>query len=230
MISNVINERQITKHFCKVITLVSVLMCVLMIGSISIALNNSEFANIKEGKLENYQLVAGKELDVYVTTYKGLRIIYTDNEVDILPRVKSYIRKLPKNMLVNIDEIKMIPFSNTQNIAGTTKGKSIILYNFSKYNRTTQKNIIYHEIAHTWANKLMENDLLDKEYTDYRECVTKDNNYVSEYARDFANENNGKISEDFADAVAFYIMNKTRFTENYPSRAEYFERLFKIEL
>ena len=184
----------------------------------------------KKGKLENYELVSGKKLNVYVTTIKDIRVIYTDKEKSTTSKLKNYLNKLPKNMLKNINEFKMIPFSNTQNIAGTTRETTIILYNFNKYNATTQKNILYHEIAHTWANKLMDKKYIDYDYTDYKTIVEKDNNYVSSYARDFAKQNKGKLSEDFADAIAFHFMNPTKFKKQYPNRTNYFKKLLEIEL
>ena len=179
----------------------------------------------KNGKLTNYELVAGKDLNVYIKTIKKVKVIYTDKERSVVSKLNTYLDKLPENMLVNLDEIKLIPYSNTQNIAGTTKDKTILLYNYSKYSDSTKKNIIYHEIAHTWANKLIDEKKIDYSYTTYKEIVDKDNNYVSNYAKDFANNNDGRLSEDFADAVAFYFMNQSKFKKQYPNRTEYFKRL-----
>ena len=179
----------------------------------------------KNGKLSNYELVAGKELNVYIKTIKNIKVIYTDKEKAVVSKLKTYMNKLPDKVLANLDEIKLIPYSNTQNIAGTTKNKTIILYNYSKYSDNTKKNIIYHEIAHTWANKLMDEKKIDYSYTAYKDVVEKDNNYVSNYAKDFADNNSGRLSEDFADAAAFYFMNQSQFKKQYPNRTEYFKKL-----
>ena len=184
----------------------------------------------KNGKLEDYELVLGKKLDVYITTLNNIKIIYTDREKAAINTLKAYIKKAPKNTLVNLKEIKMIPYSNNANIAGTTKDSVIILYNFSKYNTNTQKNIIYHEIAHTWAKSLMDNDVIDYSYTNYNEYVLKDNSYVSGYAKDFADGHDGRLSEDFADSIAFYIINQKSFKKQYPNRAEYIKELLKLSL
>ncbi len=184
----------------------------------------------KRGKLENYELVLGKNLNVYVTTIKDIKIIYTDKEKNTINILKSYINTAPKNLLVNVKEIKMIPYSNSSNIAGTTKDEIITLYNFSKYNANTQKNIIYHEIAHTWAKKLMDKKIIDYSYTKYNEFVSKDNNFVSGYAKDFADGHNGRLSEDFADSVAFYIINTSSFKKTYPNRAKYIKELLSFSL
>ncbi len=190
---------------------------------------NYYFSN-KSGKVEGYELVPGKVTNTYISTVKGIKIIYTDKEKSAFNKLKSNINKMPKNMLVNLKEIKMIPFSNTSNIAGTTKDNSITLYNFSKYTSNTQKNIIYHEIAHTWANKLMDKKIIDYSYSDYSEVVKKDDNFVSNYAKDFANDHQGKLSEDFADAVAFYIINQSKFKKSYPNRTAYIKQLLNAKL
>ncbi len=177
------------------------------------------------GKLDGYELVAWKKLNTYVTTANGITIIYTDKEKNAMSKLKNYISTLPEQMTENINLIKMIPYSNTSNIAGTTKDKTVTLYNFKKYDQTTQKNIIYHEIAHTWASKLMDKKLIDYSYTNYQEVVSKDNNFVSGYARNFASDNNGRLSEDFADSVAFYFINESAFSKSYPNRTEYIKSL-----
>lgn len=183
------------------------------------------FSN-KNGKVDNYVLVDGKDLNVFVTTYKNIQIVYTDKEKSALNKLKNYINNMPVKVISNLSQIKMIPYSNTKNIAGSTKDRNIILYNFSKYNTTTQKNIIFHEITHTWANKLMEEFIIDYDYTNYNNIVRKDNNYVSKYAEEFANDS-GRLSEDFADSVAFYLINQKSFKKNYPNRHEYITMLLK---
>jgi hypothetical protein len=128
-------------------------------------------------------------------------------------------------MISNVKEIKMVPYSNTSNIAGTSKNNSIILYNFGKYSETTRKNIIYHEIAHIWANSLMDSKVIDYDYSDYKEVVSKDKNFVSTYAKNFAHSNNGRVSEDFADSVAFFLINEKTFSKKYANRAAYIKGL-----
>ena len=202
-------------------------------GKVTISFRNSENKvksfnyNISDdkGKLEDYELVAGKKLNTYVTTVNGITIIYTDKETSALAKLKNYISELPTQMLENVNLIKMIPYSNTANIAGSTKDKTITLYNFKKYDSKTQMNIIYHELAHTWASKLMDKKILDYSYTNYKEVVSKDKNYVSGYARNFAFDNNGRLSEDFADSVAFYFINQTTFSKAYPNRTNYIKSL-----
>ena len=183
------------------------------------------FSN-KHGKLLNYELVAGKNLNVFVKTYNDIQIIYTDKERNTLKTLEKYIDAMPDKMKCDLKSIKMIPYSNTSNIAGSTKNGIITLYNFSKYDATTQKNIIFHETAHTWANKLMDKKVLDYDYTKFNEFVNKDNNFVSKYSKNFADSNNGRLSEDFADSVAFYLINSKSFKTKYPNRAEYIENLF----
>ncbi len=171
------------------------------------------FFSDKKGKLNDYELVAGKSLNTFVTTYKNIKIVYTDKESKALAKLKANIDKMPQKMLANLYSIKMIPYSNTSNIAGTTKDGQITLYNYSKYDNVTQKNIIFHETAHTFANSLIDKKIIDYDYTNYNEIVLKDNTYVSKY------------SKNFADAIAFYLINQKSFKKSYPARFEYIKNL-----
>lgn len=184
----------------------------------------------KKGKVENYELVKGKKLTTYITNVNNVKIIYSNKETSAAKKLVTYLKKLPKNLIENIDTITMIPYENTQKIAGITKNSSITLYKFGKYSSSTQKNILYHEIAHTWANKLMELKIIDYSYTNYSYFVNKDNNYVSTYSKKYITGKN-KYNEDFADSVAFFFMNQRSFRKKYPYRFEYINNLtkFKIE-
>lgn len=181
----------------------------------------------KNGKINGYELVNGKELNVFVTTFKGIQIIYTDNQSKEVEKLKEYIVLLPSNMIVNLKQILMIPYSNTAKIAGSTFNSRITLYNFAKYDEKTQKNIIFHEIAHTWANKMINDNELDNEYTGYKEYVVKDDNFISKYSENFSKDNSGVLSEDFADGIAFYFIDKESFKDKHPNRTEYFDTIIK---
>lgn len=183
----------------------------------------------KKGKVDDYELVEGKSLSTYISTYKNVKIIYTTQEKNAAKRLISYLKKLPKNVLQNVNIISMIPYENTSNIAGVTKENSITLYKFSQYSATTQKNIIYHEIAHTWATYLMQKKVIDYSYTDYSTFVKADNNFVSNYSKEYIEEK-GKYNEDFADSVAFYLMNQRSFKKKYPQRFVYINSLLKLKI
>ncbi len=177
------------------------------------------------GKLDNeYVLVNGKELESYVTTYNNIKIIYSSKEIEALKSLKENISKLPEKVISNVKTIKMVPYSTTTNIAGTTKDSNITLYNYKKYVDSTRKNIIYHEIAHTFASKLIDQKIMDYSYTNYAEAVLKDMNFVSNYSMNFT-KHNGKYSEDFADSFAFYFINKTSFKNKFANRSLYIESL-----
>ena len=150
-------------------------------------------------------------------------IIYTKKEKDSLGDLMRYLDNLPENILENVDTIKMIPYENSSNIAGVTKENMITLYKFSKYPEHTQKNIIIHEIAHTWANKLIAEERIDYLFTDYTNTITLDKNVVSHYARR-STEKTGRTSEDFAESVAFYFINPA-FSKIYPNRFAYIQSL-----
>ncbi|MBR6252784.1 MAG: hypothetical protein IKR04_02985 [Clostridia bacterium] len=181
-----------------------------------------------KGKINDYELVTGKDLNVYVTTYKGVQIVYTDTQEESMKSLKKYLDMMPAKMLVNLKQILMIPYSNTSCIAGSTKDTRITLYNFAKYDEKTQKNILFHEATHTYANKLIDEKKIDSEYTAYKKYVDADNNYVSSYSKEFYKSNNGKLSEDFADGFAFYLIDEAKFKEKYPNRTKYIENILKM--
>ena len=184
----------------------------------------SYYFSDKKGKVDGHELVEGKKLTTYVTTYNDIKIIYSNKEKNAAKRLITYLKKLPNTILENVDTITLTPYETTSNIAGVTKENCITLYKFSKYSTSTQKNVIYHEIAHTWANKLIEQKVIDYSYTDYSEIVKNDNNYVSTYSKSYIEEK-GKYNEDFADSVAFFFMNERSFKKKYPCTFEYINKL-----
>lgn len=186
------------------------------------------FFSDKKGKVEDFELVADKKLTTYITTYKNVKIIYSSKEKSASKKLISHLKKLPDNIIRNITSITLIPYDNTSNVAGTAKENNITLYNFSKYSTTTQKNIIYHEIAHIWARDLMDKKIIDYSYTDYSTSVENDHNFVSNYSKKHIEEKQ-KYNEDFAESVSFFFINKRSFKKEYPFRYEYIENLLKIK-
>lgn len=185
----------------------------------------------KQGRLKDYPLVDSQPVMLtYVKTLRNSLFLYSTKERTAFNQLKKYFEKLPKNFTINLKMLKMIPYNNTQNIAGTTKDDVTTLFNYNKYTIAEKKNILYHEIAHTWANKLMDKKIIDYSYTDYQEVVKKDGNYVSGYAENFANQHSFRVSEDFADGVAFYLIDQKKFIKKYPNRARYFKSLFEKEV
>lgn len=182
----------------------------------------------KKGKVDDYELVSEKNLTTYVTTYKRIKILYSDKEKSTSKKLVSYLKKLPSELLENINSITLIPYDNTSNVAGSAKENQITLYKFSKYSTSTQKNILYHEIAHIWANKLMEKKIIDYSYTNYSGVVNNDNNFVSNYSKSYIEEKE-KYNEDFAESVSFYFINKRTFKKEYPYRFKYIENLLKMK-
>ena len=162
-------------------------------------------------------------LKTYVKTIKGVKVIYTEKETDVLKDIEEIILSLPDKMLANTHEIKLVPFEHSSNAAGITRYDKITFYNVSKYTKATLKNIVIHEIAHTWAYELMKDKAIDYSYTDYKEVVKMDKRYPSNYAR--RNVEAGDYSEDFAESISFYFINKDSFTRKYNSRAQYIGNL-----
>ena len=150
---------------------------------------------------------------------------YQINCIDEKEIIVNLLKEIPDKMKNGINQIILYQNDNG-NIAGVTNDGIIELFDFSKYSKLTQKNILYHEVAHTWGRYLMNNKVLDYHYTEYQEYVRLDNNYISNYSKEYIIEKNN-YSEDFADSVAQYLINKEKFILKYPNRAKYIIQLLE---
>lgn len=178
-----------------------------------------------KGYLEGYNMEGlTKQHKTYIKTVKNIPIIYTSKDSKSIKKIEDIIKDLPEELLVNLKEIKLVPAKHESNAAGVTKYNKISFYNISKYSGTTLKNIVIHEITHTWAYELMKNKDIDYSYTKYQEYVNKDTKFPSKYAK--SNVDIGNYSEDFAESVSFYLINKKSFAKKYPARNEFIEELF----
>lgn len=171
----------------------------------------------KNGLVKDYMLENKK---TYVTTVDNVKIIYTSKDAKKIKIVKDVVTKMPAATKTNLTEITLLPVEHTSGAAGITVYDKITLYNLSSYTNSQIKNIVSHEIAHTWAYDLMKEKVLDYTYTDFNKAAQEDGNYVTKYSKTSA-------SEDFAESVSFYFMDAEDFEKNHPSRAEYIEGLLR---
>lgn len=174
----------------------------------------------EDGFVEDYEDEEIGNKDVYVTTYESVKFIYTEKDARSVEKVFDLLDNMPTQMKENLKEIKMVPSKTRGNVAGITKYDSITFYGLSSYRSETFKNIVYHEVAHTWAYELIRIKVLDFNYSEYSDLVSEDNNYVSNYSRK-AIVRNDDYSEDFAESVAFYMIDSEDFEMNHPTRAEF---------
>lgn len=154
----------------------------------------------------------------YIKTIDNIKIIYTSKDAKKINFIINLIKDMPDKTKINLKEITLSPTEHPSKAAGITIYDKITLYNISSYSNKQIKNIIFHEIAHTWSYELMKQKILDYSFTDFSKAIEKDNNYVSNYSKN-------KASEDFAESIAFYLINKTSFEKKYPARTEYIEHL-----
>lgn len=182
----------------------------------------------ENGFIEEYTLdeFNRTSIKVYIKTVKGITIIYTEKERKLIDSIEEIISLLPEFMLANTKEIKLIPAKHSSNAAGITKGSKITFYNISSYSKNTIKNIVIHEIAHTWSYELMKEKIIDYSFTDYQEFVNKDKRFPSKYSKSSVKAND--YSEDFAESVSFYFINEKSFTKKYPSRAAYIKNIVEL--
>ena len=181
----------------------------------------------ENGYLAGYNLVGANNSSIktYIKTVRNVSIIYTNKDEKVINDVEEIILSLPEKLLVNLDEIVLLPGKHNSGAAGITDYDKVSLYNLSTYSKATIKNIVIHEIAHTWAFDLMKNKVIDFSYTDYSEKVKLDKKFPSQYAK--ANVQEGHFNEDFAESVSFYLINSESFTRKYPARAEYIKVLLE---
>lgn len=167
------------------------------------------------------------ELFLYTNdnTQNQLEIQYQNK--DDLTDVVSLLKEIPPEIVNCVDKIVLYDEEVEKNVAGVSKERTVKLYDFSSYCVATQKHIIYHEFAHIWGNKLMQYKVLDYHYTDYAKAVKQDNNYISNYSKQYIIEKNN-YSEDFADSVAKYLISGKKLSKKYSNRQEYIEQILAI--
>ena len=166
------------------------------------------------------QQVENVELGTFFMLKNDTKFIYREKDKKSLNLVLKYWEDLPIKVKQGVKEIH---FEDKKGeVAGVTKGTSITLYDFSAYNISTQRHILYHEIGHTFANEMSRLNKLD--FDGYIEVVKKDKNYLSNYSKKKIKENNN-YSEDFADAFSMYFRECDSFKRKYKNRYEFLENL-----
>ena len=124
------------------------------------------------------------ELGFFLCLEDGISIKYTATNKKSVNKISKYLSFLPAEMKKGIKEIVLVPDKNG-NVAGVTKSEIIYLYDYEQYDTSTQKYIIWHEVGHIWGNHLISMKLLDYGYTDYSEAVKNENNYITEYSKEY---------------------------------------------
>jgi len=167
---------------------------------------------VKDYTIENEQ--------AYIKTVDDVKILYTEKDADKIEIVTDLIDNMPDKTKSNLEEITLLPTEHKSGAAGITSYDKISLYNISDYTNKQIKNIVSHEIAHTWSYDLMKQKELDYFYTDFNKAAKEDGNYVTKYSKTSA-------SEDFAESVSFYLTDNKNFEKKQTARAEYIEGLLK---
>ena len=190
-------------------------MVAMVIMSISSTKMNNEV--IKESSIQQIENV---ELGTFFILKNDIKFIYREKDNESLNLVLEYLNNLPVKVKQGIKEIH---FEDKKgDVAGVTKGTSIILYDFSAYDTSTQRHILYHEIGHTFANELGRLNKLD--FDKYIEVAKKDKSYLSNYSKKKIKENNN-YSEDFADAFSMYFRENDVLKRKHKNRYEYLNNL-----
>lgn len=190
-------------------------MVAMVIMTIStIKMNNEVIIESSIQQIENV------ELGTFFMFKNGTKFIYREKDKESLNLVLEYLNDLPEKVKQGVKEIH---FEDKKGeVAGVTKGTSITLYDFSAYDTSTQRHILYHEIGHTFANELCRLNKLDFDW--YIEVVKKDKNYLSNYSKRKIKENNN-YSEDFADVFSMYFRDNGSLKRKHKNRYEYLDNL-----
>jgi len=193
------------------------LVCII----IGIIISFSELKVNNEVIIESsIQQIENVELGTFFMLKNDTKFIYREKDKKSLNLVLDYWNDLPKKVKQGVKEIY---FEDKKgDVAGVTKGTSITLYDFSAYNTSTQKHILYHEIGHTFANELERLNKLD--FDEYIDAAKIDKNYLSNYSKNKIRENNN-YSEDFADAFSMYFRECDSFKRKHKNRYEYLDNL-----
>ena len=191
-----------------------ILILILIMSSGQLKVNNEGIIESSIRQVENV------ELGTFFMLKNDTKFIYREKDKESLNLVLDYWNDLPKKVKQGVKEIY---FEDKKgDVAGVTKGTSITLYDFSAYDISTQRYILYHEIGHTFANELGRLNKLD--FDGYIEVVKKDKNYLSNYSKRKIKENNN-YSEDFADAFSMYFKDNDSLKRKHKNRYEYLENL-----
>ena len=199
---------------------------VYVIAIIIVAITQNEI-NIEDlVKSPSIQQEEKVELGDFFAFYDGTMFYYKENDQEAFNIVLNLLRELPENVKMGVAEIHFE--GKNGNVAGTTSGTTIILYDFLSYDKETQRHILYHEVGHTFGNVLWSQNKLDIDYTEYAEAVKKDRNYLSDYSKSKIKDENN-YSEDFADGFSEFFRNYKSFKRRNKNRFEYLEKLIKEE-
>jgi len=185
---------------------------------------------IYRGKgLTNHSIKELQGYTIFVDTIGEIQVIYTTEDMRDKSLIIESLQELPEQFKVGTERIILVPYEHpeNQNIAGIAYMREAKLYNLYRLSEKNKKVVLYHELAHLWANKLIEYKLLDYSYTNYEEFAKKDFYYVSDYTKRYIIEKQ-TYSEDFAESIAQYIYNSKLFKKKYPNRSRYIEMLFFI--
>lgn len=184
------------------------------------------FLSDEKDFVNGYDFSGMKNIKTFVKTIENIKVIYTNKDAKVMSLVEKYLKSIPSNVRSNVEEIVLVPYKNTGKVAGVTKCNKVTLYNLSKYSAKTIQNIVIHEVAHTWADSLMQQKKIDFQYTEYAKAVKADKKFVSNYTKKYIIQKED-YSEDFADAIAFYLMNTKNFSKKYANRTAYIEEIIK---
>lgn len=187
------------------------------------------FISDGDGYLDEFKLdeVSDKDYKTYIDTVRNIEIIYTEKDKKSLKNIQKTLESVPEEITLNVNEIKLVPAKHASGASGITKDDKVVIYNASKFGTKTLKNIILHEVAHTWSNKLIEDKKIDYSFTEYAKLLEGIKKFPSNYAKQ--NVLKGNYSEDFAESVAFYYINTKSFAKKFPIRTQYIEKLVQNE-
>lgn len=215
-----------------------------LIGSahkVSTSFNKYSY-DAKEYKLDS------KTKAAHIVNYNGLKIVKPLNE-EINKQVFSYkyvedtFNTIPKILTENIKEIQLLDYSSTldkywtknygmKNFKSYASGGNGYIYIYANAylgitrNKRILRSTLIHESAHNLDVKISSQKKRFSNSTEWLTIMSKDlNKDHGRYCSEYAKSSNSSV-EDFAEAVTQYVINKDKFTKEYPNRSNKIQKLF----
>jgi len=205
----------------------------------------------KEFNIPRYTFEGNVTANASVLEYKGLRIVSPTNLQTSKQLLKSKqilkeFKKLPKTLSINIKQIQLLDYQNTEdeywaetynikNLRSYATGGNSQIYFYANEHFTLERNegvilsTLSHESAHLLDDKMAINNVRfsnSKEWIDIMEndLILKDVSEFGLYCSSYSQKSESN-TEDFAEAIMYYVINKVSFTKEYPCRSEKIEQI-----
>jgi len=208
-------------------------------------------AEYRELDIPRYTFRGGITTNASALEYKGLQIIkpinlQTNKQLLKSKQILKEFKKLPKTLSINIKQIQLLDYQNAEDeywaqtynmkdLRSYATGADNKIYFYANEHFTLERNIgslfptLLHESSHLLDDKMaIENKRFSdsKEWADVMEndLILKDVSEFGLYCSSYSQKSESN-TEDFAEAIMYFVIDKDNFTENYPCRSKKIEQI-----